>query len=274
MAIEESRLKNWLYKILSALFVVVLVTTITFFLMHLVDGDPYTALIENASLEEREQYLNKNGLHRPLCYQYYHFIKKLIFHLDFGTSLVNRTTTVSDILKSSLFTSVLLGGISVFIAVTIGFILGALSSYYNHQLYKTLTSVLCMVGISLPVFVWAPCLQSFLGTRLGWLPVSGWGSIEHIILPVICLLPNTMASTMKFTQNSIEKIRKSDYYINIRQRGMNEWQIFRKHIIRNAMPPIITVLVSNLSGIFSGAFIVEKIFSVPGIGRELSLIHI
>ena len=261
-------LRHWLQRILLAILVVFVVTTLTFFLMHLVPGDPYTTSIENISQQEREIYIKENGLDKPLCLQYLVFFKKILLKGDLGTSMINRTTTVCDILKSSLATSVCLGSIAVCMAVFIGFALGAVSSYLKDGLQKTFLSLLCVTGISLPVFVWAPLLQAYLGCKLRLFPISGWGTLSHLVLPVLCLLPNTLATTMKYTRNSIEKIRKSEYYIAIKQRGMGEWKIFRRHIIKNALPPIVTILVANLSGIFSGAFIVEKIFSIPGIGRQ------
>lgn len=265
---EMSKFNYWLEKILWELFVVFVVTTITFFLMHHVPGDPYTASIENLTPESRDQYIADNCLDKPIWNQYVIFLKKILLKRDLGTSMINKTRTVTDIFKSSLWTSIKLGVFSVIIAVVIGYIIGTISSYINNIFVKTIISLLFISGISLPVFVWAPFLQSRLGCNLGLFPISGWGTAKHYILPILCLLPNTLVTTMKYTKNSIEEIRKKEYYITNKQRGIGEWQIFRKHIFKNTLPSIITIIVSNLSGIFSGAFIVEKIFSIPGIGRE------
>ena len=129
MMLEDRRvLPHWLQRTLLAILVVFVVTTLTFFLMHLVPGDPYTSSIENISQQERETYIKENGLDKPLCMQYLIFLKKMLLKGDLGTSMINRTTTVCDILKSSLVTSVCLGSIAVCIAVCIGFALGAVSS--------------------------------------------------------------------------------------------------------------------------------------------------
>ena len=150
----------------------------------------------------------------------------------------------------------------------LGCTLGIITAYTKKYYIRRIISAICMVFISIPVFVWAPWLQSLFAFKLKLLPISGWGGIEYLILPVLCMLPNTVATTMKYTRNSIESIRKSNFYLAVRQRGFSERYIFKKHIIKNAIPSLITVLVSSLSGIISGTFIIEKIFSIPGMGRE------
>lgn len=258
----------WMKKAFIYLIVVFAVTTITFFLMHSIEGDPFSASIERMDPAARELYSETYGLNKPLVVQYGIFIRNIVKERDLGTSLINRTTTVNDVLKNSLIPSLILGVISVVGGTLLGCAFGTAAAYTKKYYVRRMISVICIVFISIPVFVWAPWLQSLFSFKLKIFPISGWGGIEYIILPVLCMIPNTVATTMKYTRNSIESIRKSNFYLAVKQRGFSEGYIFRKHIIKNAVPSIITVLVSSLSGIISGTFIVEKIFSIPGMGRE------
>ena len=256
-----------LKKVLLALFVIFVEVTVTFFLMHLVSGDPFSSSVDTLTLAAKEQYIEYYGLNKPLIQQYFIFLSRLL-NGDLGTSMVNRTSTVNDVIRSFMPVSIILGGISVCGGTIIGYMLGVFSAYIKKESVRKWISTFCLIGISLPVFVWAPWLQSVFAVRLNWFPISGWWAPKCIILPVICLLPNTIATIMKYTRDSVISIRKSQYYLASKQRGFSEQYVFWHHIFKNSLPSVVTVLVSSLSGIFSGAFIVEKIFSIPGIGRE------
>lgn len=265
---KSSIIRRWIKKVLFAICVVFVVTTITFFLMHLVEGDPFVTSVEKMDPAMRQQYIEQNGLDKSIIFQYGIFLKNWLLNGELGVSLTNRTSTVSDILRSSMGISLLLGGISVFLGTVLGIAVGTVAAYTKRNYMKYLISFICVIGISLPVFVWAPILQNYIGLKLDLFPISGWGTAAHVVLPVFCMLPNTITTTMKYTKNSIEKIRNSNFYIAARQRGFSEWHVYTRHILKNALPPIITILVSSLSGIFTGAFIVEKIFAIPGVGRS------
>lgn len=255
-------------RVVSSLLVGFIAVSTTFFMMHCVRGDPYTASNERISAQAKEQYVAENDLDKPLVSQYLLFLRRLLLYGDSGVSLYNRTTTVKDIVDDALPASVLLGLSAIIVGNIIGIAAGTVSAYAGSYRTKRRLSSLCIIGISIPSFVLAPLLQYIFAVKLKLVPVSGWGELPHMILPVICLLPSTVATTTKYIANGVESVRSSNYYIASVQRGFSERYIFFHHVLKNVFTPLITVLVSSVSGIFAGSFIVEKLFSIPGIGRQ------
>ena len=165
--------RRWVKKVLLAIGVVLVVTTITFFLMHMVKGDPFVTSVEKMDPAMRQQYIEQNGLDKPIFFQYAVFLKNWLLNGELGVSLTNRTSTVSDILRSSMGISLLLGGISVLLGTVLGFAVGTVAAYTKRNYMKYLISFICVIGISLPVFVWAPILQNNIGLKLKLFPISG-----------------------------------------------------------------------------------------------------
>lgn len=258
----------WIKRIISMVIVVFTTFTLTFFLMHTAKGDPFTATIENLPNDVRQKYIEQYGFNQPIIKQYFIFLKRFIMQGDLGVSLHNRTSTVTDVIRTSMPASLLIGGLAVVIGTVVGYLLGICSAYTRFAWLKELISTASVLGMSVPVYILAPFIQNKIAVKLHLLPVSGWGTWQHLILPVICMLPLTIATITKYTKGSIEQVRRSGYYIAAKQRGFTEAHIFRLHVVKNSAPPIVTVVISNVSAVFSGSFIVEKIFSVPGIGRE------
>jgi oligopeptide transport system permease protein len=259
----------WLTRRIIAMMAVVFVTiTITFFMLHAIDGDPFTSSIENLTSDARQRYISYYGLDKPIFEQYVLFIKNLVLHGDFGFSLRNRSSSVRDIICAAMPTSLIVGGAALFVGATVGYLLGVWSAYSKRTWVKKATSLFGVFCLSAPIYILAPIMQSIFGVKMHLLPVSGWGDWEHLVLPVMCMIPHTIATIMKYTQSGIEQVRRSAYYMAVKQRGFSEVHIFLKHVARNSASSIVTILVSNLSAIFAGSFIVEKIFSLPGIGRQ------
>lgn len=264
---KHTRIISLLKRILAMLVVVFITLTATFFIMHTIKGDPFLSHIEDLSPQARQRYITEYGLDKPLLQQYGIFLKNLL-HGDLGVSFRNRTSTVTDVIQNSLPASLITGGIALIIGTVIGYLLGVWAAYEKKSWLKSCITTISMLGISLPIFIVAPVMQNIFALRLKLLPVSGWSSYSNLVLPVICMLPLTIATIMKYTKNSIEKVRASGYYIAAKQRGFSEFYIFKKHIFRNSSSALLTVLVSSVSGIFTGSFIVEKIFAIPGIGSQ------
>ena len=258
----------WTTRIIAMICVVFATFTMTFFLMHTVKGDPFSATIEDLPNDVRQRYITQYGLDKPIFEQYLIFIKKLIMQGDFGVSLRNHTSTVNDIIVNSMPASILIGSLSLVIGTIIGYLLGLWCAYTSSQRIKEAISSIGLLGLSVPIYILAPILQRELAVKRNLFPVSGWGTFEHVVLPTLCMLQLTIATILKYTKGSIEQVRKTNYYIASKQRGFSEFFIFRKHVFKNSAPPIVTVLISSVSAIFSGSFIVEKIFAVPGIGRQ------
>lgn len=238
------------------------------FLMHTAKGDPFSATIENLPNDVRQKYIDQYGFNQPIIKQYFIFLKRFIMQGDLGVSLHNRTSTVTDIIQTSMPVSLLIGSLALVIGTIIGYLLGIWSAYTKSPWLKEVISSTSVLGMSIPIYILAPFIQNRVAVKLHIFPVSGWGTWQHLVLPVLCMLPVTIATILKYTKGSIEQVRKSGYYIAAKQRGFSESYIFKKHVMKNAAPSIITVLISNMSAVFSGSFIIEKIFSIPGIGRQ------
>ena len=264
---KHARIVSLFKRILAMLVVVFVTLTATFFIMHTIKGDPFLSHIEDLSPQARQRYITEYGLDKPLFPQYGTFPKNVL-HGDLGVSFRNRSSTVKYVSQSSLPASLITGGISLIIGTVIGYLLGVWAAYEKKRWLKSCITTVSMLGISLPIFIVAPVMQNVFALRLNLLPVAGWNSNSNLVLPVICMLPLTIATITKYTKNSIEKVRGSGYYIAAKQRGFSEVYIFRKHIFKNSSAALLTVLVSSVSGIFTGSFIVEKIFAIPGIGSQ------
>ena len=266
---EKKRWGLWIVYRLFAMICVVFVTfTITFFLVHTIKGDPFSASIEDLPDDIRQRYIAQYGYDKPIIEQYIVFLKQVIIYGNFGVSLRNHTVTVKEVIKNSMPASITVGLLSLCIGTVIGYLLGVSGSYTKSKFINEVISSISIVGASIPIYIFAPILQRELAVKCGLFPVSGWGAMNNLVLPTICMLPLTIATITKYTKGSIEQVINSDYYIAAKQRGFSEIHIFRKHVFKNSLPPIITVFISNMSAVFTGSFIVEKIFSIPGIGRQ------
>lgn len=125
---------------------------------------------------------------------------------------------------------------------------------------------IAILGITIPVFVLASLLQYFFSVQLGVLPTSGWGEPKHLIMPVIVLCFSTIATYARYIKSSMLDVLGQDYILTAQAKGLSQSQVIRRHVLRNSLLPAITILAGRIVGIFTGAFVVEKMFSIPGIG--------
>ncbi len=246
------------------------IATATFFGMHAVPGDPLTtdkALSPTirANLEE------KYGLDKPLYTQYGIYLTNLV-RGDFGISFTQENREVNDIILEHFPVSATLGILAVIFAALGGVLWGALTALYRNRLPDTVIMFLVILGISVPSFVVAAVGQVSLvnlnqaaGTSI--LPVGGWGTIWHMIVPSMVLGLSTMAYLTRLMRSSMLEIVNSDFVRTARSKGVPATQIFTRHQLRNAILPVITVLGPQIAVITTGGFVVEIIFAIPGLGR-------
>ncbi len=258
---------KYILKRLGMAFVTVwLVATLTFFLMNMVPGGPF--LSEKAVSPKAMKALEaKYGLDKPLFEQYLTYIGDAV-HGDFGDSLKQRGRTVSKIISTKFPVSARLGGMAVLVAFCIGVPLGCISALNRGKIGDNIIIVIATCGIAVPSFVICTMLMYVFGVRLGWLPTLGLSTWKHYIMPVIALAFYPTAYITRLMRSSMLDVLGQDYMRTAKAKGLNQFVSLFKHALRNAILPIVTYMGPLLAYTVTGSFIVEKIFTIPGLGSE------
>ncbi|MEG0805121.1 MAG: ABC transporter permease [Lachnospiraceae bacterium] len=254
-------LKRCLYMFLT-LFVII---TITFFMLRSIPGDPLSSMAQMLPEQTRANFYAKYGLDQPLFIQYLNYLKGLL-HLDLGESVVFAGRSVSETIASTSPISGLVGGIALFFGVTIGIVLGIVAALNKNKWPDYIVMFIAILGVTIPVFVLASLIQFVFAVKLNWLPTAGWGKPVHLILPVIVMSFGPIASYARYIKSSLLDTLEQDYVLTARAKGLSEGKVIRRHVLRNSMLPAVTMLAGSVVGIFTGAFVTEKMFSIPGIG--------
>ena len=246
------------------------IATATFFAMHNVPGDP---LLNDRAMTAaiRANVEAKYGLDKPVAEQYVIYLGNLI-HGDFGISFTQENREVNDIIREHFPVSATLGILAVLFAAAGGVLWGALTALYRNRMPDYVIMFFVILGISVPSFVIAAVSQlmlvgvnSALGVTL--LPVAGWGTLSHMLLPAMVLGLGTMAYLTRLMRSSMLEVISSDYVRTAKAKGLPAARIFTKHQLRNAILPVITVLGPSIAAITTGGFVVELVFAIPGLGR-------
>ncbi len=249
-----------------AIITVWLVATLTFFLMNMVPGGPFLSekAVSPKALKALEE---KYGLDKPLHEQYLTYMKGAA-HGDFGDSLKQRGRTVMSIIKAKFPVSARLGGISVLVAFCVGVPLGCISALNRGKIGDNVIIVIATCGIAVPSFVVCTLLMYAFGVKLGWLPTLGLTSWKHYIMPVSALAFYPTAYITRLMRSSMLDVLGQDYMRTAKAKGLNKFITVFKHALRNAILPVVTYLGPLLAYTVTGSFIVEKIFTIPGLGGE------
>ena len=258
-------------RLIQGIITVWFIATATFFAMHAVPGDPLAD--ERATTPAIRKNLEaRYGLDRPVTEQYLMFLGNMM-RGDFGISFTQENRRVNDIIRESFPVSATLGILAVAFAAFGGVVWGALTAIYRNRLPDLVITFLVILGISVPGFVVAALGQLALVDINAWLgfsllPVAGWGSIRHMIVPSMVLGLGTMAYLTRLMRSSMLEITNSDFIRTARAKGLPPTRIFLKHQLRNAILPVITVLGPSIAAITTGGFVVELVFAIPGLGRS------
>ena len=263
----------WVYvlkRLLQGIVTVWFIATATFFAMHNVPGDP---LLNDRAVSEaiRINLEAKYGLDQPIGTQYLIYLGNLV-QGDFGISFTQENREVNDIIREHFPISAILGVLAVVFAAAGGILFGALTAIYRNRLPDYIIMLLVILGISVPSFVIAALSQLTLVTlnnAVGAtiLPVAGWGTILHMLVPALVLGLGTMAYLTRLMRSSMLEVVNSDFVRTAKAKGVPPARIFTKHQLRNAILPVITVLGPSIAAITTGGFVVELVFAIPGLGR-------
>ncbi len=259
-----------LKRLIQGVITVWFIATTTFVAMHSVPGDPL--LNERGVNEEIRRNLEERyGLDKPIFDQYLIYMTNMAKG-DFGISFTQQNRSVNDIIREHFPVSATLGVLAIVFAGLGGVLWGALTALYRNRLPDVIVMFLVILGISVPSFVIAALSQLALvglNDLVGFsvLPVAGWGSILHMLMPSLVLGLSTMAFLTRLMRSSMLEIVNADFIRTAYSKGLPPTRVFIKHQLRNAILPVITVLGPAIAAITTGGFVVELVFAIPGLGR-------
>lgn len=255
-----------LKRLALALLTVWIVATITFFLTRAVPGDPF--LKEKALPQHAIDALKaKYGMDKPIGEQYINYLKDIVTEFDFGPSLTKQGRAVNDIIADGMSVSIPLGLVAAGIATVIGVVLGAVAALRRNKIVDKLIMVITTAFVSMPSFIVGALLLLLFSEIWGLVPANG--AMEGgYILPTICLSLYPMAYITRLTRSSMLDVLGQDYIRTARAKGVSGTKVIFGHALKNSLLPVITYLGPMLAYIVTGSLVIEKIFAVPGIGRE------
>ena len=244
------------------------VATLVFSLIHMVPGDPAQAMLgEGAAPEDIAQLRARLGLDRPLIEQYASYMRGLA-RGDLGTSLRTQQPVTGQIAERIPATAELAGA-AMLVAVTLALPLGVIAAVWRGTWVDQGAMALALAGISVPGFWLGPLLALVFAVELGWLPVSGRGTLAHLVLPAVTLGAALAAILARMTRASVLEELREQYVVAARARGASRGRAVLVHALRNSLIPVVTILGLQLGAVLTGSIITETIFSWPGVGRLL-----
>lgn len=244
-----------------------LAASITFMLIHAIPGDPLASDARKLPEQVKQNYYAKYGLNKPLITQYGMFMKNAVLKGDLGQSLVYQGRSVTKTIAKHAPISAQIGGQALLMGVTLGLILGILAAFNRGKVVDYIVMFIAILGISVPSFVVASLLQLVFGVKLKILPITGWEGFKYSILPSIALSFSSIAVYARYMRANCLDVIGQDYILTAKAKGVSKVSLVWKHVIRNAILPAITILGPQIAGIFTGAFVVENIFAIPGLGK-------
>lgn len=243
-----------------------IVASLTFLLMNLVPGGPFVAE-KSMSAAAQEALAEKYGLNKPLHERYLTYMKDLL-HGDMGPSLRQRGREVADIIKTKFPISAKLAGIAVAVALLLGIPMGCLSAFNRGKFLDNFIIVLATCGIAIPSFISSVILLYTFGSKLHILPTIGLNEMASYIMPVTALAIYPTAYITRLMRSSLLDVMGQDYIRTAKAKGLATFKILFKHALRNAILPVVTYVGPMLASLMTGSFIIEKIFTIPGLGRD------
>ena len=253
-------------RVLVLLPVWLTVYTLTFALYHLTPGGPWDR--EKPVPPQAMALLDrKYGLDRPLWQQYVDYLQGVVTRFDFGPSYKSTSRTVGDIIVELFPVSAKIGLLAMTLAIGLGVPLGVVSAARHRSLADHTSMLISVLGVSVPSFVIGPLLIWAFALGLGWLPPGGIESWRHYLLPAITLSIFPLALLARATRAAMLEVLSDDYVRTARSKGLRESLVIRRHALRNALIPVVTIGGVLLAEVLVGSFYVETVFAVPGIGR-------
>ena len=274
---KYSRLKYVLKRLFLMIFTLFIITTICFVLIRILPRELPTDKVQAEAIKARWEAL---GYNEPLIVQFFIYLKNIVTEWDWGTSwYIQIRQPAWDLLTGRLLPTVLVNVYSLIPSIVIGILLGIYAAIKKNKWQDSLISTLVMVFVSVPSYVYAFLVQYFLYFKLGWLPLQVYSLADaggswftgkmfvSMIAPVLALSFGTIAGMCRFTRAELTETLTSDYMLLARTKGLTRAQATSRHALKNAMVPILPMIISSFVGILGGSFIIEQIFAIPGVGQ-------
>ncbi|MDV5021381.1 ABC transporter permease [Enterococcus faecium] len=262
----NSYIKYVLKRVFFMIITLWLIATITFFLMQLLPGTPYTNQ-ERLSPETIEMLNKQVGLDKPVIVQYGIYLSNLL-QGDFGISFQFKNQPVAHLLAGRIGPSLQLGLQAIIFGTVLGTILGPISAMKQNTWADTSSTLVAILGRSIPNFVFAVLLQYIFAIKLQVLPIAKWDGFVYTILPTIALAMSPLADSARFIRTEMVEVLHSDYVELAKAKGLSRWEIAFKHGLRNSLIPLMTLLGPLAVALMTGSLVVENIFAIPGIGEQ------
>ncbi|MCL6570835.1 MAG: ABC transporter permease [Bacillus sp. (in: Bacteria)] len=243
-----------------------IIASVSFFLMKMLPGSPLKA-DDKLSEAQKTIVMEKYGLNDPEPVQYVKYLVGLA-QGDLGISFKFDNTPVTKILMDKIGPSAQIGFQALVVGSILGIFLGLVASIYRNSPIDYSSTIIAVLGTSIPSFVLAGLLQYVFAVKLDWFPVALWGGFEYTILPTIALAIHPLATAARFTRTEMVEVLNSNYIITARAKGVAESGIIFKHGLRNALIPLITVMGPMAVSLMTGSMVIESIFAIPGIGEQ------
>ena len=264
-------------RVLISIVTLIAISMIIYSILYLAPGDPLGGLATNPNVspQVREQIRENWGLNDPLYIQYFKWAKSYFFDFDWGQSITSRVP-VKDYVFGRLGVTLSIVGTAYLVGVLIAVPVGVISALKQYSIFDNVATTFAFIGFSIPTFFSGLLLIIIFSVRLDWLPfvfdttVTGlWPNVKQSIMPVTVLAMLTAAQLTRFVRASMLETINQDYVRTARAKGLRESWVVLRHIMRNAMIPVITIIALQLPAVVGGAVITEQIFRIPGIGRAL-----
>ena len=255
-----------LRRLLVAIPTLLLVVTVAFLMMHAAPGNPFEISRKLPPAIEKNM-MAKYGLDRPLGQQYLTYLGDVV-RGDFGPSMKYQDKSVLQIVRDGFPTSLTIGLSALILASGLGMTLGVVAAMRQNQAADYAVSAVAILGVCIPTFVTAPLLVLLFGLRLGWLPTGGLVGPQSLILPVIVLALPQIAIIARLTRAGMIEVLRSNYIRTARAKGLPEHEIVFKHALRAAILPLVSYLGPACAGLITGSLVIEKIFNLPGLGKN------
>lgn len=238
-----------------------------FTLLYLTPGDPARMTLGDAATEDAIQgFREKEGLNDPFIVQFWNYAYKAVTKGDIGRSYVTKRPVMNEIMQA--FPATLkLATFGMLLAIVLGIPCGILSAIKQYSIFDTITMILAMVGLSMPVFWLGLLLILLFSVNLRWLPPSGFGTFKAMILPSLTLAAQSLSMVTRMTRSSMLEVIRADFIRTARSKGQKESVVIWVHVLYNALIPIITLCGLQFGQLLAGAILTESIFAIPGVGR-------
>ncbi len=255
-------------RLILAVPVLLGVSIAVFLMMHLLPGDPALAMLAGQSgitPEDVDRVRRQLGLDQPVPVQYLSYMGRVL-HGDFGES-VHSHRPVLEMIGEQAGATIQLAFVAMVIAVTMGILLGTISALRQNTWVDTFSMLLALFGVSMPSFWLGLILIYFFSLRLGWLPITGQGGWQRLILPAIALGMDFSAITARLVRANLLEVLRQDYILAARSKGLRDRVVVSRHALRNAMIPVLTIIGLQFGNLLGGAVVIETVFAREGIGR-------